>query len=183
MHYGDHIEIEKNVIKDNRYGIWFYYTKTSDIKENDILNNARAGIYLETTFEITINYNLIRNNMGWGIGIGSGARITIDSNLIRDNSEQGLLILRTWFNQIKENNFISNGKKSVGHTSSHNCRNLYSTNYYNPISIWNLDKFCRIFIHWGLRHSALVPDLYFPMISGIDFRRARKQNPIPYPDL
>ncbi|MEM2569863.1 MAG: NosD domain-containing protein [Candidatus Bathyarchaeia archaeon] len=100
----DYVNIENNIIEDNRNGIHITKSKNNIVKNNIILNNNVYGISISGHYNI-IERNTIKNNT---IGISFvGWYNNIFSNAIIDNKEDGICFYASQYCSISQN-FISN---------------------------------------------------------------------------
>lgn len=185
-YYSDNCVIIKNIIEKNHRGIRFYFGKSSEIKENVIQDNS-WGIQLDGAYTTNIEDNWISSNMRCGIALEDVQECYIKSNLIKNNFKWGGLLLYdsvdgiSRLNEIRENNFISNGEKDFSHIICRSSQSLFSSNYYEPTHLFHLGFFFRIYVVWGALHRPQFPELYLPMIAGIDTSKATGSHSIPYP--
>ena len=85
--YSDHSKIEKNRVRDGRYGIHFMYSHNSKVKNNIIEDNS-VGIYMMYSHEMVLIKNKIYRNhgrSGYGIALKECNKIKILENDIVGN--------------------------------------------------------------------------------------------------
>lgn len=174
--------ISFNIIENNHRGIWFYYGSGNQIINNVIQDNS-WGVYLNGVNEYYVEDNWIVNNTHAGVVIEDGQYCDILRNEISENYKWGgLLLYYSFFNEVRGNNFINNGDEDGSdHIPGRESRASLGDNYYEPRKPINLGYIFHIYVVWGHRHWFQFPDLPWPMIIGIDMRRADEPNLIPYP--
>ncbi len=127
---GDGIEIEKNIIRNNDWGVYTLFSHNNQIQNNYIENNYVVGIALDAS-----RFNFIYRN-----------------EIKNDN--RGLWLSDSHNNKIRENNFRDNinSDGNIIHVFSRNSRNSYAQNYWNPHPNPFLEKL-GFYLIWDFRYS------------------------------
>ena len=168
MEYSKSVVISYNEITQNHHGVELYYSETNQIQENTIVDNEWA-LLLEFSTYCTVSLNHIVNNTH-GIQMSVSNSNTITQNEIRGTQvEYGILLIRSYVNQITFNNFIDNDKQAT----FKNCLNYWHDNYWdNKIGIFPM------YTIFGILQANIFPALKIPWPQ-FDLRPAATPNAIP----
>ncbi len=168
MEYSRSVLVSSNIITQNHHGIEMYYAETDQIQGNTIINNT-WGVLIEFCTYCTVSNNHIENNSN-GIQMSVSNSNTIQQNEIRNTQPSyGILLIRSYVNQITFNNFIDNSKQAT----FLNCLNYWHDNYWS-----NKVGLLPIFVIFGVFQANIFPALKIPWPQ-FDLRPASSPNPIP----
>jgi parallel beta-helix repeat protein len=168
MEYSRSVVVSYNTITKNHHGIELYYSETNQIQENTIIDNEWA-VLIEFCTYCTISLNHIVNNTH-GIQMSVSNSNTITQNEIRNTQiDYGILLIRSYINQITFNNFIDNDKQAT----FLNCLNYWHDNYWsNKVGI------SPVYVIFGIFQANIFPALKVPWPQ-FDLRAKTTPNSIP----
>ena len=168
MEYSRSVVVSYNIITQNHHGVEMYYSETDQIQENTIIDNEWA-ILIEFSTYNTISMNHIVNNTH-GIQMSVSNSNSITQNEIRDTQiDYGILLIRSYINQITFNNFIDNDKQAT----FLNCLNYWHDNYWS-----NKAGISPVYVIFGIFQANIFPALKIPWPQ-FDLRAATTPNSIP----
>jgi len=97
-----------NISNNGGNGIFLYASSSNNITHNHISNNYIDGINLFESSNNAIAFNSISNNDGDGMWLDASSNNKITYNNISNNGN-GILLVFSYSNSIRRNNFIDNG--------------------------------------------------------------------------
>ncbi|MCX6661494.1 MAG: right-handed parallel beta-helix repeat-containing protein [Euryarchaeota archaeon] len=168
MEYSRSVVVSYNNITQNHHGVELYYSETDQIQENMIIDNDWA-LLIEFSTYCTVSMNHIVNNTH-GIQMSVSNSNTITQNEIKDTQiDYGMLLIRSYVNQLTFNNFIDNDKQAT----FLNCLNYWHDNYWsNKVGI------SPVYVIFGIFQANIFPALRVPWPQ-FDLRAQTSPNPIP----
>ncbi len=167
IEYSRSVEVSNNDLILDHHGFQLYYAETDHIQGNNISDDEYAAI-IEFTNYCTITMNHIVD-CTHGLQLSVSISNTITQNEIRGTtSDYGLLLLRSYINEISFNNFIDNSKQA----SFLNCINTWHDNYWSNKGVLPF-----VFI-FGVFQANIFPALKVPWAQ-FDLRPAGSPNQIP----
>jgi len=153
--------VKENTITDHLWGITISDSNNNIISENTITNHY-FSISLSGSSDQEINRNNIKNNYFYGFLLDDlSNNNTIVRNTISNSSEYGIYLEYSFYNRIKQNNFIDNNRSAYFENSLFN---RWMSNYWErprllPYPIFGKMKLGNITIPWMNFdwHPALKP--------------------------
>jgi len=134
IYHIDEVKISGFTIRNGDYGIYTLRANNITINGNIILNNE-IGVYLIASNFNTIKNNTITLNIYYGIAIIAHYITSelskyniVEGNNITSNNRYGIILGKSNFNIITENNFIQNEKDALFMVSF---QNHWNQNYWN----------------------------------------------------
>ncbi|MBT8190376.1 MAG: nitrous oxide reductase family maturation protein NosD [Bacteroidia bacterium] len=108
--YCDGIQIEKNIVKGHRDGIYFEFVNNSSVINNYSEKNKRYGLHFMFSNDDTYDSNVFKDN-GVGVAVMFSRRIKMRDNIFSYNwggSSYGLLLKEIFDAEIENNVFKQN---------------------------------------------------------------------------
>jgi len=168
IEYSRSVEVSNNDLVLNHHGFQLYYAETDHIQQNNITDNDYAAI-IEFSNYCTMSMNHIVDNTH-GLQLSVSISNTITQNEIKGTTgDYGLLLLRSYINEISFNNFVENSKQA----SFLNCINTWHDNYWS-----NKAGVLPLFVIFGIFQANIFPALKVPWAQ-FDLRPAATPNQIP----
>jgi len=101
--------ISGNIISENGWGVYVYYSWNNTITDNIITSNSKYGIYFHVSDDNVISGNIISEN-DYGIRIKSSRNNNVFANTICNNERGIYLCCGARHNKIYHNTFQQNGE-------------------------------------------------------------------------
>jgi len=99
-----HNTIERNILRENNWGIYVGYTDTNTIRQNDASNNLAGGIFLGAeSLDNTVDNNRANSNGLYGIWLLWANRNTLTRNTANYNRQYGI-----WLSSSSDNQVVNN---------------------------------------------------------------------------
>ncbi|MFX0185315.1 MAG: nitrous oxide reductase family maturation protein NosD [Candidatus Hodarchaeota archaeon] len=142
--------VKENTITDHLWGIQITNSYNNIISENTI-TNSYFSISLDNSSNQEINRNIITNNFFNGLSLKEKSNNNaIVRNTISNSSEYGIYLEFSFYNTIKENNFIENDISAYFENSLLNrwIRNYWDRPRLLPYPIFGNMELGKITIPW-----------------------------------
>ncbi|MCG9134861.1 nitrous oxide reductase family maturation protein NosD [Candidatus Poribacteria bacterium] len=160
--YSKKVVVNRNEVRNGRYGIHFMYCDDANIQENRLIGNS-VGVYLMYSYRLQLAKNWAVDNRGasgYGIGLKDMHDGQITDNLVADNragmfmdnatntfnnnliafNDSGILVLPSARkNEFIRNSFIDNGEQVTIEGQGSIGNNQWDGNYWSDYSGYDAD--------------------------------------------
>ncbi len=110
----DNITVRDNQVYGQTFtGIYFIYTKNSQIARNDVYMNGDDGIYIGDSDNMTVEYNDVFLNTGGGLQVMNSDSIDTFNNSFYQNTGPGVQYTSSNWSEIYHNEIFNNSNYGV----------------------------------------------------------------------